>query len=807
VRLHRLKLTNFRLHADTDISFSNGITAIVGPNGAGKTTLLEAIAWAFYGTPAVRGSRDSIRRIGAPARAQVRVEVELSLGAHDYRVVRHLYGAELYQDGESGAIANSQQAVSSKMTYLLGMNREEFFNTYFTGQKELMVMAAMGPSDRAKFLSRLLGYEKLRLAQDELRNSRSSLRGEVSGLEQGIENEEVLQRETREAEERLARSQKAFDEAAKMVRCAQTRVDDISPRWLAIQKLRESTIALQSERGIAEQRVREARREFDRLDRDLAQAAYASQRLKALKPEIDRAKDVKREFDELDRASHSAGQRRSLTGQLEEVAVQISRVDNRLKELKEHDLVDSARAALDDAHAKLNDLKAGEDEVRTAWVRAKQDADTKHLALRDQYRDVQEHRDAIVTAGPEGKCPTCARELGSEFEVVLATLASQVEEIESNGRFYSQRVKQLEKEPPEVKVAQEARGAAANMVDQAMQRLAEIEARMRELTEVEREHRRLCGRRKQLEGELSSLTDHYDPARHEELRHQVRALDESLKMAAEFEVRAERASQLAEEAEKAERLLSEQEGKFQALSKEVDESGYRQETYDDLKKAFEAAEAELRTAQLRESGLQGDLKVSKTAHENVVRRCREREHQVARLTKLRGALTLHHELDDTFEELRAELNARLRPDLSELASGFLSDVTDGRYHELELDDQYRVCIVEGGESKSVISGGEEDVANLVLRLAISQMVAERAGQPLSLLVLDEIFGGLDDSRRQNVIELLRGLADRFPQVVLITHIESVRDGVDRVLRVVVDDEERLARVREEDRFGPAEDAA
>ena len=47
----------------------------------------------------------------------------------------------------------------------LGMSRSEFFNTYFTGQKELNVMAAMGPSERAQFLSRVLGYEKLRTAQ------------------------------------------------------------------------------------------------------------------------------------------------------------------------------------------------------------------------------------------------------------------------------------------------------------------------------------------------------------------------------------------------------------------------------------------------------------------------------------------------------------------------------------------------------------------------------------------------------------------------------------------------------------------
>ena len=97
----------------------------------------------------------------------------------------------------------------------------------------------------------------------------------------------------------------------------------------------------------------------------------------------------------------------------------------------------------------------------------------------------------------------------------------------------------------------------------------------------------------------------------------------------------------------------------------------------------------------------------------------------------------------------------------------------------------------------MISGGEEDLANLVLRLAISQMIAERAGQAFSLLILDEVFGSLDESRRHNVVELLRKLHDRFEQVVLITHIESVREGLDRVLSVRYDEEAGVSRVEQE----------
>jgi exonuclease SbcC len=66
-----------------------------------------------------------------------------------------------------------------------------------------------------------------------------------------------------------------------------------------------------------------------------------------------------------------------------------------------------------------------------------------------------------------------------------------------------------------------------------------------------------------------------------------------------------------------------------------------------------------------------------------------------------------------------------------------------------------------------------------------------------LLVLDEIFGSLDDEHRSAVMELLRSLADRFPQVILITHIESVREGFDRVVRVEFDPERGAAKAQDE----------
>jgi exonuclease SbcC len=87
------------------------------------------------------------------------------------------------------------------------------------------------------------------------------------------------------------------------------------------------------------------------------------------------------------------------------------------------------------------------------------------------------------------------------------------------------------------------------------------------------------------------------------------------------------------------------------------------------------------------------------------------------------------------------------------------------------------------------------------------MIAERAGQPLSLLLLDEIFGSLDEDRRVAVVELLRSLADRFPQVILITHIDSVREGFDRVIRVGYDAAKAVAIVQDDAGGGGGHDVA
>jgi exonuclease SbcC len=234
-----------------------------------------------------------------------------------------------------------------------------------------------------------------------------------------------------------------------------------------------------------------------------------------------------------------------------------------------------------------------------------------------------------------------------------------------------------------------------------------------------------------------------------------------------------------------------------ALRTRLGELDYSEAAFRKFREAEIEAEQARRETELSLVRARAETSAALEGVEAVARRRAERMERERAANETAAELALHQELDRALTDLRTELNSTLRPDLSELASGFIRDLTSGRYTDLELDEDYAATLIDDGDPKAVISGGEEDVANLALRLAISQMIAERAGQPLSLLILDEIFGSLDEDRRGAVVDLLRSLADRFPQVILITHIDSVREGFDRVVRVGFDVASGVATVRDE----------
>ncbi|HWA58378.1 MAG TPA: SMC family ATPase [Gemmatimonadales bacterium] len=797
MRLERLRLLNFRQHEDTELVFGAGLTGIIGPNGAGKTTLLEAIAWALYGADAARGNRDTIRRRNAGPRSPVRVELDFVLGAHRFRVIRSLNGAELYQDAETAPRENGIGAVTEKISRLLGMSREEFFNTYFTGQKQLAVMAAMKPTERAQFLSRVLGYERLRVAQERLRETRLTIKATLQALESSLPDPAELDEADTRARTRLADAEKLERTSGKALELTDRRKTEMAPRWQELQQQRERVASLESDLRLAEHKVNAARESFAQLDRQLVAANEARSRLDGLKTQLAPLEALRAERARLDELAAAHAKRQVAVAQLEEARLALNGARQRLQKLPPADEVEAARARVDAETARLETIDESYRERRSAWDRDLQDAKTKRAALRDQYKDLKDQLDRITAAGPEGACPTCARPLGSEYDNVLGVLDRQLQDVLFNGNYFRARVEQLTAEPPELAELDRQRGAGEKALSDATAGLARLTALAQEGPALRAEQARLETRAADLETQVAEGPRDYDQNRHAEVRRQLHALDPLALQAERLKAAAERAESLIAEAEAAEKALTEREAQARAIRDQLASLGYRQEDFEAAKTAWETVERERREAELNLIKVRAEKGAAKEAVDAVAARRAERARREEEARKAARELALYNELDRAFTDLRTDLNQQLRPDLSELASGFLRDLTNGRYTELELDEDYVATIVEAGEPKPVISGGEEDIASLALRLAISQMIADRAGQPLSLLVLDEVFGSLDEERRASVLDLLRSLADRFPQVILITHIESVREGFDRVVRVDYDAERGAARVRDE----------
>jgi exonuclease SbcC len=797
MQINRLRLLNFRQHADTEIEFGAGLTGIIGPNGAGKTTLLEAIAWAMYGMPAARGSRETLRRRGAPLKARVEVEIEFTLGAHQYRVLRGLNHAELYQDGDPSAIANSIGTVTERVTRLLGMTRDEFFNTYFTGQKELAVMAAMSAPERAQFLSRVLGYERLRVAQDRLKERRSGLRARLDALRAGLPDLAELDADQRLAGERLGAAQKVERAAASSKETAEKKLAEIRPQWERLQQLRETALALATELRVADQQAAAAAQQIARMEQETLELNAAREQLDELARQLSPLPTLREEAMVLEREAESDASRRGYRAQLVEVQSHLSSIEDRVSQLPSRQAIETATERVSEARAALTAATLEAEEQRTVWVRDAQDAKTKRQGLLEQYQDLKEQRQRIVNAGVDGVCPTCARPLGAEFAKVLELLDRQVEEVRSNGNFYKQRIEQLQQEPASLTDVEHRRLELEHELSQATGELGRLTAQAHDAGPLREEQNRLVLRVGELQSLLDQLSGSYDPDRHQAVLRETRALEPLALQAERFRAVVERTEEVATELETARAVGSEIGVRIEDLRSRAAGLGYSEAAYHQFRNAEATAERARQEAELALVRARAESASAQEAVEAVARRRAERAERERAANQTAGELALHQELDRALTDLRNELNASLRPDLSELASGFLSDLTDGRFGELELDEDYSATVLDDGNPQAVISGGEEDVTNLAFRLAISQMIAERAGQPLSLLILDEIFGSLDESRRSAVIDLLRGLADRFSQVILVTHIESVREGFDRVVRVGYDQASGVATVREE----------
>ncbi len=142
---------------------------------------------------------------------------------------------------------------------------------------------------------------------------------------------------------------------------------------------------------------------------------------------------------------------------------------------------------------------------------------------------------------------------------------------------------------------------------------------------------------------------------------------------------------------------------------------------------------------------------------------------------------------DLLDGFLDQILIKIRSDIQKSAGEILEEITE-KYNRIEIDDEFNICVEDGGRPYPITrySGGEIDMIAVSVRIAISEylMRQDRGGTGgYSFLILDEIFGSQDLMHRDNMINTLRRLDTRFPQVIVISHIGDVQGQFDNIINV------------------------
>lgn len=163
---------------------------------------------------------------------------------------------------------------------------------------------------------------------------------------------------------------------------------------------------------------------------------------------------------------------------------------------------------------------------------------------------------------------------------------------------------------------------------------------------------------------------------------------------------------------------------------------------------------------------------------------KEAQENVKKAKSAEKAVVQHETTAEELARLKEAMIGGIIPTLDSRSSSLVEMMTEGKYSELSLTPEYEIEYRNHtGDLKNFLnlSGGEQTVFALALRLAISDL---RAGN-LGVLFLDEAISNLssEDGRQESVWQAIESLTSRFKQVFIVTHVEAYKDRAPFVVRL------------------------
>lgn len=788
-----LRLQNYRRFESLDLEFPENVIGMIGRNGAGKSTIIEAIGWALYGNRFVRTDKQDVRSQHVEDKSACAAEMIFEYGGSEFLIQRKLKGknaiseAAIYRDGQTEPAAVQDRGVNEFIEALLQLDYRSFTTSVFAQQKELAKLSTLQPEQRRQAINRLINIDRIDRAREQVRRDRNEKLTYINGQKSALRDEDELRHQETVLREQITEKQTNLTDQQKRVETQKESLAAAKAAFEAWNKLRDQFNTWESQIGKLQSRLESAQDTLTRSQTELQEISAAETQLATVQESLQEFERIKTEKERLDLEKDKAVHLKSrLT---EKTYVQ----DSLAKE----------QAALADAETKAKDVA----DLETRWQQLTKREETLEQQVHELQEEIKRHHGLKISAeskgkelreklariqelGPNGECPVCTRPLGEHFA-----------EVEQDHR------QQLAKLRVEFKMAREAE-------DSASATLKEREAELRQLRKQKDETLKALRGAQDAQAQVEKIKEHlsnyeqqlelldkaiaeigpvdFDEERHRELKQRYEELLKLQQQAAKLEERVARRGSVQEYIQSTSDTIEQLEQDIKTSRAAQADLGFDDAEFQTAKTRVDDTSQALESAREQLSALQQELALLQRDAENVAQQISEQQRIRAQIKQMEEDIVYLNALDEHFGHFRLDLAGRIRPLIAQRASELLALTTTSRYSQLDLDADYNIRIFDANRAFPIerFSGGEQDLANLCLRIAISQVVAERSGgAPINFIVLDEIFGSQDVERRDLILNALAQLSSQFRQILIITHTETVKDVLPVIIHVeTVDDQ-------------------
>lgn len=786
MRLRFLELRNYRKFRHAALELGEGVTGILGQNGVGKSTLVEAMAWALFGNEAsiVRTTKEGVRSAAAGPNEECSVTLEFDLEGDRYRLTRSLKGKDSRSDAtllvNDMLVARSDKGVTEAMETRLGMDHKSFFVSVFARQKELNALSNLRPAQRRELILRMLGVGAMDTVLAEISSDVRSCRDGLEALTSTLI--------TADGKERMLvvrqQLEKLEADRAGLVAIREALCSQVVPIKEGAEKARirmeeaegraRSHTMLTTRMAASDADMRSKNARLLRVDTDLRDLERRRGDVPVLEEKVASLPALRDEKERLDEQRLRRQEWESLTLTIQQRKARLGEIE------KEMGTVGKELEGLGDPGPIISSL---EEALRSNSTTIDEQRDRLSHNQSDRGRFEEEarvrakKRDEIAALGPESECPTCERMLDDHYDMLLGKMDAEIEDL----RIRADQAKVRADE-------------AAKVLDRLLKGKAGLEARHREALRKRDETLRLSARvdalasnRAKVKEEVDSLEERkammgevaFDQERFlmvrsglEDMQHQAIALTK-------LRTQLARTDELERERQQLGKGIEDNAIEEGRIKEGLTGLSFRAQEVKEARDLYVQWRDRMESTQRRLAEIDADLARTEGEERMAMARLEELEETKGQTEERRQRLTELNVLTDAMRDFRANIITRVVPSISQIASELFVDLTDSKYGGMRLDDEYELHIMDEGQEYPLdrFSGGEVDLASLSLRLAISRMIGERSGHHVNFLVLDEIFGSQDQNRKRNVLEMLSSLQRQFGQIMVITHIEDIKDSL------------------------------